>query len=91
MKQNYIETILGAITFLIAMFFLIKFLEVNTEKNSTNSYMLKAKFIKVGGIMIMILNMIISGRMKVLKTLLKMAISTILIGKKKEYLDIIFH
>jgi len=52
MKQNYIETILGAITFLIAMFFLIKFLEVNTEKNSTNSYMLKAKFIKVGGIMI---------------------------------------
>ena len=52
MKQNYIETILGAITFLIAMFFLIKFLEVNTENNSTNSYMLKAKFIKVGGIMI---------------------------------------
>ena len=52
MKQNYIETILGAITFLIAMFFLFKFLEVNTEKNSTDSYMLKAKFLKVGGIMI---------------------------------------
>ena len=52
MKQNYIETILGAITFLIASLFLIKFLEVNTEKNSTDSYILKAKFIKVGGIMI---------------------------------------
>ncbi len=52
MKQNYIETILGAITFLVACLFLIKFLEVNTENNSTDSYMLKAKFIKVGGVMI---------------------------------------
>tara|TARA_B100000575_G_C22682057_1_gene414601 strand:+ start:85 stop:534 length:450 start_codon:yes stop_codon:yes gene_type:complete len=52
MKQNYIETILGAITFLIASLFLIKFLEVNTERNSTDSYVLKAKFMKVGGIMI---------------------------------------
>ena len=52
MKQNYIETILGAITFLIASLFLIKFMDVNTEKNSTNSYLLKAKFLKVGGIMI---------------------------------------
>ncbi len=52
MKQNYIETILGAITFFIASIFLIQFIDVNTEKNSSNSYLLKAKFIKIGGIMI---------------------------------------
>ena len=52
MKQNYIETILGAITFLIASLFLVKFISVNSDKSSESSYLLKAKFIKVGGIMI---------------------------------------
>ena len=52
MKQNYIETILGGLTFLIAIAFLFKFLEVNSDKESDDSYLLKAKFIKVGGIMI---------------------------------------
>ncbi len=52
MKQNYIETILGAVTFLIATLFLIKLISVNTDKRSEDSYLLKAKFIKVGGIMI---------------------------------------
>ncbi len=52
MRQNYIETILGGLTFLIAIFFLLKFIDVNTDKKSEDSYLLKAKFIKVGGIMI---------------------------------------
>ena len=52
MKQNYIETILGGLTFLIATAFLLKFMEVNSDKKSDDSYLLKAKFIKVGGIMI---------------------------------------
>ena len=52
MKQNYIETILGGLTFLIAIAFLFKFLEVNSDKESDDSYLLKAKFIKVGGIII---------------------------------------
>ena len=52
MKQNYIETILGGLTFLIAISFLFKFMEVNSDKKSEDSYLLKAKFLKVGGIMI---------------------------------------
>ena len=52
MKQNYIETILGGITFLIAISFLLKFMDVNSDEKSEDSYILKAKFIKVGGVMI---------------------------------------
>ena len=52
MKQNYIETILGGITFIIAVSFLLKFMEVNSDKKSEDFYLLKAKFIKIGGIMI---------------------------------------
>ena len=52
MKQNYIETILGGLTFLIAISFLFKFMEVNSDKKSEDSYLLKAKFMKVGGVMI---------------------------------------
>ena len=52
MKQNYVETILGGLTFLIAISFLFKFMEVNSDKKSEDSYLLKAKFLKVGGIMI---------------------------------------
>ena len=48
MKQNYIETILGGLTFLIAISFLFKFIEVNSDKKSEDSYLLKAKFIKGG-------------------------------------------
>ena len=52
MKNNYIETILGAITTLVAIVFFVKFLNVNTDKNSEDSYMLTAKFLKIGGIVI---------------------------------------
>ena len=52
MKQNYIETILGGLTVLISIFFFSKFLNANIDKKSESSYLLKAKFLKVGGIMI---------------------------------------
>tara|TARA_B100000963_G_C22316688_1_gene532434 strand:- start:48 stop:497 length:450 start_codon:yes stop_codon:yes gene_type:complete len=52
MKQNYIETILGGITLLIALSFLFKFIDVNTDKKSEDYYLLKAKFLKIGGVMI---------------------------------------
>ena len=52
MKQNYIETILGGLTVLISIFFFSKFLNANMDKKSESSYLLKAKFLKVGGIMI---------------------------------------
>ena len=52
MKQNYIETILGGLTVLISIFFFSKFLNANIDKKSESSYLLKAKFLIVGGIMI---------------------------------------
>ena len=48
MKKNYFETILGFLTLLVSMTFLFKFINVNTDNNET--YMLKAKFLKAGGI-----------------------------------------
>ena len=52
MKTNYTESILGAITLVVALLFLVKFIFVNTDKSSGDSYLLSAKFLKVGGIMI---------------------------------------
>ena len=52
MKQNYIETILGGLTIIIALLFFIKFLDANVDEKSNSSYLLKAKFLKVGGVMI---------------------------------------
>ena len=52
MKQNYIETILGGVTFIIAALFLLKFVDANSDKKSEDSYLLKAKFIKIGGVII---------------------------------------
>ena len=52
MKQNYIETILGGFTVIIAILFFAKFLNANIDKKSDSTYLLKAKFLKVGGIMI---------------------------------------
>ena len=42
MKQNYIETILGGLTFLIAISFLLKFMEVNSDKKSEGLVYLKS-------------------------------------------------
>ena len=52
MKQNYIESILGGVILLVAFLFFMEFVQVNTDKNSKDSYTLNAKFLKVGGIMI---------------------------------------
>ena len=52
MKKNYIESILGVVTFIVAILFFIQFLSVNTDRRAENHYLLKAKFLKVGGIMI---------------------------------------
>ena len=50
MKKNYLESILGLMTLVLAVFFLLKFIDVNTESNET--YNLRAKFLKAGGIII---------------------------------------
>ena len=48
MKKNYFESILGFFTLMISLVFLLKFVNVNTDNNET--YLLKAKFLKAGGI-----------------------------------------
>ena len=48
MKKNYFESILGFFTLMISLVFLMKFVNVNTDNNET--YQLKAKFLKAGGI-----------------------------------------
>ena len=48
MKTNYFESILGFFTLMISLVFLLKFVNVNTDNNET--YQLKAKFLKAGGI-----------------------------------------
>ena len=50
MKKNYLESILGLMTLILAVSFLLKFINVNTESNET--YDLRAKFLKAGGIVI---------------------------------------
>ena len=48
MKKNYIESILGLLTLVLAISFLLTFIDVNTDNKST--YNLRAKFLKAGGI-----------------------------------------
>ena len=43
MKKNYLESILGFMTLVLAITFLLKFIDVNTENNLT--YELRAKFL----------------------------------------------
>ena len=50
MKKNYLESILGLMTLILSVSFLLKFIDVNTESNET--YDLRAKFLKAGGIVI---------------------------------------
>ena len=47
-EKNYIESILGFFTLIVSLTFLFKFINVNTDSNET--YQLKAKFLKAGGI-----------------------------------------
>ena len=48
MKKNYFESILGFLTLLVSLVFLFKFVDINSNNNET--YQLKAKFLKAGGI-----------------------------------------
>ena len=50
MKKNYLESILGLMTLILAVSFLLKFIDINTESNET--YDLSAKFLKAGGVVI---------------------------------------
>ena len=50
MKKNYLESILGLMTLILAVSFLLKFIDINTENNET--YDLRAKFLKAGGVVI---------------------------------------
>ena len=48
MKKNYFESVLGFLTLLVSLVFLFKFVDINSNNNET--YQLKAKFLKAGGI-----------------------------------------
>lgn len=48
MKKNYFESILGFFTLILALSFLSKFINVNTDSNKT--YNLQARFLSAGGI-----------------------------------------
>ena len=50
MKKNYFESILGLFTLVLAISFLLKFIDVNKEND--NTYDLRAKFLKAGGVVI---------------------------------------
>ncbi|MBF91236.1 MAG: outer membrane lipid asymmetry maintenance protein MlaD [Rickettsiales bacterium] len=52
MKSNILESILGLVTLIIAVVFFISFVNANNQNFSDQTYNLKAKFLKVGGIMI---------------------------------------
>ena len=50
MKKNYLESVLGLMTLILAVSFLLKFIDINTENNEI--YDLRAKFLKAGGVVI---------------------------------------
>ena len=50
MKSNYIETILGFLTVIVASLFLYKFISVNSNNSNNSYYDLNAKFLEVGGL-----------------------------------------
>ena len=50
MKKNYLESVLGLMTLILAVSFLLKFIDINTESNEI--YDLRAKFLKAGGVVI---------------------------------------
>tara|TARA_B100000131_G_C17881557_1_gene518519 strand:- start:113 stop:562 length:450 start_codon:yes stop_codon:yes gene_type:complete len=52
MKSNHFETILGMLTILIALSFLLKFLSANSNNTESDYYQLNAKFLKVGGLIV---------------------------------------
>ena len=52
MQINYFETILGSVILLIAITFLFNFLNTNKSNLNDEDYILSAKFLKIGGLVI---------------------------------------
>ena len=52
MKSNHFESILGILTLLVALVFLIRFLNTNSNSSNDNFYQLNAKFLEVGGLIV---------------------------------------
>lgn len=52
MKSNHFESILGILTLLVALSFLIKFLSINSKNSNDEFYQLNAKFLEVGGLIV---------------------------------------
>ena len=52
MKNNLIDSGLGIITALISIVFLFQFIQANKSNASDDTYFLKAKFLKAGGIVV---------------------------------------
>ena len=52
MKKSYFETILGTIIIFFSIIFLLAFYRANSSDYISESYKLKAQFLKVGGIVI---------------------------------------
>ena len=52
MKSNHFESILGMLTLLVALIFLVRFLSINSNSSDDDFYQLNAKFIEVGGLIV---------------------------------------
>ena len=52
MKSNHFESILGMLTLLVALIFLVRFLSINSNSSDDNFYQLNAKFLEVGGLIV---------------------------------------
>ena len=52
MKSNHFESILGVLTLLVALSFLVRFLSINSNSSNDNFYQLNAKFLEVGGLIV---------------------------------------
>ena len=52
MKSNHFESILGVLTLLVALSFLVRFLSINSNSSDDDFYQLNAKFLEVGGLIV---------------------------------------
>lgn len=52
MKSNHFESILGMLTLIVALVFLIRFLSINSNSSNDDFYQLNAKFLEVGGLIV---------------------------------------
>ena len=52
MKSNHFESILGVLTLLVALSFLVRFLSINSNSSYDDFYQLNAKFLEVGGLIV---------------------------------------